>query len=96
MDLNTSFLPTEPNNGDTALHLAACSNNEKVISHLLELGASPNVVDLKGRTPAMRAAEYGHIQVLKLLTDTDADLTGTFDPSGLLLSFRNQGLGVLE
>ena len=65
----------EPENGETGLHLAACKNNEKMISFLLSLGASPNMVDLKGRTPAMRAAEFGHTQALTLLTEADTDLT---------------------
>ena len=65
----------EPENGETGLHLAACKNNEKMISFLLDLGASPNMVDLKGRSPAMRAAEFGHVQALTLLTDADTDLT---------------------
>ncbi|XP_058965683.2 ankyrin repeat and EF-hand domain-containing protein 1-like isoform X1 [Pocillopora verrucosa] len=66
---------SEPENGETGLHLAACKNNEKMISFLLSLGASPNMVDLKGRTPAMRAAEFGHTQALTLLTEADTDLT---------------------
>eukprot|EP00795_Rhopilema_esculentum_P010503 gene10503-19218_t len=66
---------SEPENGETALHLAACANNEKIISHLLGLGASANVADDLGRTPAMRAADYGHIQALKLLAESHADLT---------------------
>ena len=46
-----------------------------MISFLLDLGASPNMIDLKGRTPAMRAAEFGHTQALTLLTEADTDLT---------------------
>ena len=74
--LNSNFtLNVEPENGETGLHLAACKNNEKMISFLLDLGASPNMVDLKGRSPAMRAAEFGHVQALTLLTEADTDLT---------------------
>lgn len=47
-----------------------------MISHLISLGASPNVCDMLGRTPAMCAADYGHIQVLTLLAEAHADLTG--------------------
>ena len=65
----------EPENGETGLHLAACKNNEKMISFLLDLGASPNMVDLKGRSPAMRAAEFGHTQALTLLAEADTDLS---------------------
>ena len=65
----------EPENGETGLHLAACKNNEKMITLLVDLGASPNMVDLKGRSPAMRAAEFGHVQALTLLTEAETDLT---------------------
>ena len=65
----------EPENGETGLHLAACKNNDKMISFLLDLGASPNMVDLKGRSPAMRAAEFGHTQALTLLAEADTDLS---------------------
>ncbi|XP_015756266.1 PREDICTED: ankyrin repeat and EF-hand domain-containing protein 1-like [Acropora digitifera] len=66
---------SEPENGETGLHLAACKNNEKMITLLVDLGASPNMVDLKGRSPAMRAAEFGHVQALTLLTEAETDLT---------------------
>ncbi|XP_020620565.1 ankyrin repeat and EF-hand domain-containing protein 1-like isoform X1 [Orbicella faveolata] len=66
---------SEPENGETGLHLAACKNNEKMISFLLDLGASPNMVDLKGCSPAMRAAEFGHTQALTLLAEADTDLS---------------------
>lgn len=72
---DTFALNAEPENGETGLHLAACKNNEKMITFLLDLGASPNMVDLKGRTPAMRAAEFGHVQALTLLTEADTDLS---------------------
>ena len=66
----------EPEYGETALHQAACANNEKMISQLLSLGADPNVSDALGKTPSMCAADYGHIQSLKLLAEAHADLTG--------------------
>ena len=37
----------EPTDGQSALSLAAVKNNEKMLEFLLELGAHPNVVDLK-------------------------------------------------
>ena len=33
------------------------------------------MVDLKGRCPAMRAAEFGHVQALLLLTNAGTDMT---------------------
>lgn len=37
----------EPNEGETALTIAAAQNNDNMIEFLLEIGAHPNVVDLK-------------------------------------------------
>ncbi|XP_071963707.1 ankyrin repeat and EF-hand domain-containing protein 1-like [Antedon mediterranea] len=65
---------SEPNEGDTAIHLAAKANDEDMTRFLLSLGAHPNVTDLKGRTAAMRAAEYGHIQTLDILCNATSDM----------------------
>lgn len=71
-----SFAKPEPENGDTALHIAASKNNQSMISFLLDMGANPNVIDQQGRTPVMRAAEYGHVQSLQVLADANSDMTG--------------------
>lgn len=65
---------SEPKDGETALHLAARVNDEEMVTFLLELGAHPNVVDLKGRTAAMRAAEFGHVQTLEILASSGSDM----------------------
>lgn len=66
---------SEPENGDTALHIAACKNNESMILFLLDMGANPNMVDQQGRTAVMRAAEYGHVQSLQVLAEANSDMT---------------------
>lgn len=43
------------------------------------------MVDLKGRSPAMRAAEFGHIQALTLLAEADTDLSSKETLCSLLL-----------
>ena len=58
------------------MHIAACKNNDNMISFLLDMGANPNVVNKQGHTPVMNAAEYGHIQSLQLLADAGSDMTG--------------------
>ena len=63
--------------GNTALGVAAIGNDEDMIEFLLEVGAHPDVMDLNGRTAAMRAAEFGHVHCLQKLLDADADLTLT-------------------
>jgi ankyrin repeat protein len=37
------------------------------------MGAHPNVVDFKGRSALMRAAELGHVQVIEILKKANAD-----------------------
>lgn len=63
----------EPQEGLTALILAAIMNNEAMMKFLLQNGAHPNIVDLKGRSPLMRGAEYGHVQALTILKEARAD-----------------------
>ncbi|RDD43354.1 Ankyrin repeat and EF-hand domain-containing protein 1 [Trichoplax sp. H2] len=75
---------SEPENGNTALHLAACANDEKMVQFLIDLDANPDMTDMKGRTPAMKAAELGHIQVFEMLVEAEASL----------LACDNEGKGV--
>ncbi|XP_074648459.1 ankyrin repeat and EF-hand domain-containing protein 1-like isoform X2 [Tubulanus polymorphus] len=65
----------DPSEGTTALICAAVSNNESMIEFLVELGAHPDVVDFKGRSACMHAAEYGHVQCLEQLAKANADMT---------------------
>ena len=69
----------EPNEGQCALNLAAEANNLEMTKFLLDLGAHPNVSDFKGRTAVMRAAEYGHVQVMEELVKAGSDLKLTDD-----------------
>lgn len=59
--------PTAPDGGETALGLAAAENRDDLVQLLLDLGAHPDVVDGRRRTPLMRAAEFGHVQSLERL-----------------------------
>ena len=60
------------------MHIAACKNNNTMVSFLLDMGANPNVVNKQGQTPVMNAAEYGHVQCLQVLAEAGSDMTGTF------------------
>lgn len=64
----------EPNDGETAVNIAAIANDDEMIEFLLELGAHPDVVDFKGRSAVMRAAEYGHVQCMEKLAKAGADM----------------------
>lgn len=63
--------------GESVLGLAARANADDVVEQLLGLGADPDVVDLMGRTAAMKAAEYGHWQSLEKLAEAGANMTLT-------------------
>ena len=60
------------------MHIAACKNNDDMISFLLDMGANPNVLNRQGQTPVMNAAEYGHIQCLQVLAEAGSDMTGNY------------------
>ena len=51
-------------------------NNEAVVLQLLELGASQSSQDKEGKTPAMKACEYGHLQALETLATHGMDIAG--------------------
>ena len=60
--------------GFTALGVAAAANDDEMIDFLIELGAHPDAVDLKGRSPSMRAAEFGHTQCMERLVKAGAKM----------------------
>lgn len=64
----------EPKDGETALTVAAAANNDDMVKFLLEVGASPDACDSRGRTPVMRGAEYGHVQTVQMLADARANM----------------------
>ncbi|KAL0969380.1 hypothetical protein UPYG_G00226300 [Umbra pygmaea] len=76
---------TEPNEGNTAMHLACVANDTDMVRFLLSKGAHPNVQDKEGRTPAMLASHLGHDNMVILLAKNHADM-GLVD---------NEGKGVL-
>lgn len=82
---------TEPEEGDSALIIAAVANDEEMIKFLLELGAHPDVVDLQGRTALMRAAEFGHVESFEALAKSGANLKTT-DLKGRGKELRDQNI----
>lgn len=63
--------------GLTALIVAAKTNDEDITEFLLGLGAHPDVMDLKGRTAAMWAVEFGNVECLEKLLDHKANMALT-------------------
>ena len=58
------------NNGNTPLHLAAAHNHLAVAQYLLhEVKCSPRLTNKEGRNSLHLAAEYGNVDILKLLVE---------------------------
>lgn len=74
----------EPDQGETALHLAAESGNLDTITLLLRAGAFIDARGRHGHTPLMKAALCGHVHALQRLIDSRADPLAT-DLGGLNL-----------
>ena len=64
----------DPDEGLTALIVACKANDDEMTEFLLELGAHPDVMDLKGRTAAMWAVEFGNVECLEKLLKAGADM----------------------
>ena len=64
-----------PADNESVLGLAASRNDDTLLTHLLQLGADPNIADATGRTAAMRACEYGHLQSMNILAEAGIDMT---------------------
>ena len=66
----------DPGTGEAPLHVAVTQNNEAIVTQLLDLGASLTTQDLDGRTPVMKACEYGHLQSLEVMGMRGIDMAG--------------------
>lgn len=64
----------EPVDLDRALQAAAFNGNAHVVTLLAEAGGDVDSADVRGRTPAIKAAEEGHLGVLKTLVKLKADM----------------------
>ena len=64
-------------NGKTAVHLAAMNGRLGHVRRLLAAGADPAAEDRTGKTPADYAQDRGHTEVVRILTDGDAERPGT-------------------
>jgi len=66
----------DPDNGETALHVAVTHNQESLVNLLLELGANPLVGDKNSQNSVMRACEYGHLQSLQAMAVRGVNAAG--------------------
>ena len=68
--------PSDPATGESPLHVAVSLNHEATVSQLLDCGSSLSVQDLEGKTPVMKACEYGHLQALECLAQRGINASG--------------------
>ncbi|KAK0058203.1 ankyrin repeat domain-containing protein 50, partial [Biomphalaria pfeifferi] len=77
--------------GYPPLSLAASSNRDAVITHLIKKGADVNGVDSKyGMTPLMFAAIAGNVYIVRQLLkyNADLDITDKWDYTAIMLSVQ--------
>jgi len=65
---STSLLDTQNEDGETALHLAAAFGEEGTIETLLKNGATSDIKDVNGLTPAEHALENSHYRIHHMLS----------------------------
>ncbi|KYM96510.1 PREDICTED: L-asparaginase 1 [Cyphomyrmex costatus] len=62
--------------GRTALHIACCEGDMKVVQRLLKMGANVHIKDRFDRTPLTDAIEYDHHEIIRVLLQCGAHLHG--------------------
>ncbi|GFQ90549.1 glyco_hydro_20b domain-containing protein [Trichonephila clavata] len=70
VDVNSTDSPESKN---TALHWAVCFGKPEAVQCLLDLGASPNVMNGQGMTPLHDAVKRKNVEIIKLLLAAGAD-----------------------
>ncbi|KAI1760255.1 DYW family of nucleic acid deaminases-domain-containing protein [Hypoxylon sp. FL1150] len=70
--LSNAKLIVKPS-GDTALHIAARGAYPNILKLLLDKGANPDVMNLKGRTPLAESALWGRLENVRVLVDYGAN-----------------------
>lgn len=62
--------------GRTALHIACCEGDMKVVQRLLKMGANVHIKDRFDRTPLTDAIEYDRHEIIRVLLQCGAHLHG--------------------
>lgn len=79
--------------GRTALHIAACHGHKIIVKQLLQHGCDPTIVDNKGKSPAVCAAEHQQwatVEVLLEASTIDTYRTTPYGDTLLELALRSE------
>lgn len=82
--------------GANALHVAVERNHLALVKFLLDKGFDVERKDLKGFTPLLRAAYYGHVDIVKLLKEYGASLKAELHMEELEVAFTAVDLANLN
>ena len=77
-----------PTEGETAVGLAASKNDDAMVRFLTDLGANPSVVDLQGKSAAMKAAELGFVEAMEAVATANCDMK--------LIDEDGKGIGIFS
>ncbi len=91
LDNGANVKTRSPKLGKTPLIMACNVNrNEKMITHMIKLGADVNICDNDGFTPVMRYMmnTYVNLETIKLLLDKDSNVNKRDSKKGLTLIMR--------
>jgi len=91
-----SEINTVGNLGDSPLHMAVITNNEKIVKLLLDKGAKVNVKNLLGFTPISLAVSISNINIAKLLLEKGANVNERNSPFGNSLLHDSVSLNKIE
>ncbi len=81
----------------TLLHEAAYTNNIKLINILLKMGANPSLKDYSGWSPLHDASFKGHLESVKLLSNTDSiDYENNNEKTPLILAVQKRRIDVIK
>ncbi len=85
-------------NGETPLYIAAKNGHEKVVRHLIDYDADPDLANKDEITPLWIAAERGHEKVVEILASiSDVDCNKAWqEATPLFIAAQNGHVGVVK
>ena len=83
-------IDNQDNLGYTALHMACIRGFKEITERLLKAGADRNILSDVGQKPLHYAAEYGHAELISLLSQQEVPPNKSGSPSAVALTQNRQ------